>query len=76
MRRREELDAMSEDGKESDIMRSLDEHVVIRIHNRQQLAFWGATVNRLIDDGKVDAEFVELEQESYWVIRKAKKWTA
>lgn len=76
MTRGEELDAMSEDDKESDIMRSLDEHGIIRIHNRQQLASWGAAVNRLSDDGKVDAEFVELEQESYWVIRKAKRGAA
>ena len=69
MGRSEELDAMSEADKKTDILERLKQHGAITISNRYQLAFWGGAINRLKEAGKVETTFTELYEEQYSYLR-------
>lgn len=64
-RSKAELDAMSEEDKQADILKSLEEHGQIRIDTRPALAFWGAAVDALVEQGKIETEFIDLEEQQY-----------
>ena len=65
MSRKEELDAMSEEDKQADILKNINEHGCIRITSRQAEAFWGPAVDALVDAGKVKSEFIENYEGQY-----------
>lgn len=65
MGRKEELDAMSEADKETDILKTVEEHEAIRITSRLGMAFWGAAIDRLKAAGKVETEFIENYEGQY-----------
>lgn len=65
MEREEELDAMTEADKETDILARVKEHEAIRITSRPAMAFWGDAINRLETAGKVETEFIENYEGQY-----------
>ena len=73
MTRSEELDAMSESDKETDLLKNIKEHGMIRIYGRGSLAFWGGALNSLVEAGTVKTELVENydAQESYLKVELA-----
>lgn len=65
MGREEELDAMSEADKETDILARVKEHEAIRITSRPAMAFWGAAIDHLKAEGKVKTDFIENYEGQY-----------
>jgi hypothetical protein len=68
-RRSEALDAMTEAGKEAEIIAQIEEHGCIRIEGRPALGFWGGAIQRLKDAGRVETEFVENYEGQYSYIK-------
>lgn len=69
MTRSEELDAMTETDKETDILENIRVHGMIRIEGRQALAFWGGAIDRLKAAGKVEHEHIEEYEDQYSYIK-------
>lgn len=65
MTRREELDAMSEEDKQADILKSITEAGCIRITSKPQAAFWMDAINALETAGKVKVTMRDNETQQY-----------
>lgn len=73
MTRNEQLDRMTEEDKQADLLQNIDAHGVVQITSRSALAFWGSAVDALVGKGLVTRNLIEVEEQySYLEVRKAK----
>lgn len=67
--RSEQLDRMTEEDKQADILENIQKHGCIRIHTRQQLQFWYNAIQKLADDGTIRVENVVKYDDQYSYIK-------
>lgn len=73
MTRTEQLDRMTEEDKQADLLDNLERCDFIRLERRDQLAFWSMAIETLVAKGLVTSEFIEVEEQySYIKVRKVR----